>query len=93
MEEKKEIVFANGLNFNPPSQNAPEYIIGRLWFKVDDFKAFLDEHNTNNGGVNVDIKKSAKGNYYCALNTWKPTKPAGLEDAPQEEVDNSNVPF
>jgi len=93
-----EKIFANGLNFREPSENAPEYVIGRIWVKVDDFKAFLDEHNTNSGGVNIDVKRSSKGNIYCELNTWKPEKPnLAPKEEPTieypEEDEDSSVPF
>lgn len=92
--EKQDKIFANGLKFNEPSENAPDFVVGRLWIKVDDFKAFLDEHNTNNGGVNIDIKRSTKGNVYCELSTWKPQKPESIkEPAEDEDADYSSIPF
>lgn len=98
MEEKTEKVFADGLVFTPPSDNAPEFVLGRIWVRVDKFKAFLDQHNTNNGGVNIDIKRSTKGNVYCELSTWKPTKPAGLDTATSEADEQTSdlsdsIPF
>lgn len=92
--EKKDKVFVDGLMFKEPNEGAPEYVIGRIWIKVDALKAWLDEHNTNNGGVNIDIKRSTKGNIYCELDTWKPNKPAvGQEAAVEQDVDDSDVPF
>lgn len=100
MAEKTEKVFADGLVFTPPSDNAPEFVLGRIWVRVDKFKEFLDAHNTNNGGVNIDIKRSTKGNVYCELSTWKPSTPAGLVDATSqtdevtsEEINPADIPF
>lgn len=97
-EEKQDIVFAQGLVFNQPSERTPNFILGSLWVKVDEFKDWLDTHNTNNGGVNIDIKMSKKGVPYCSLSTFKPTKPKTVEEVeqviPQDEEDLSeNTPF
>jgi hypothetical protein len=61
---------AKGLVVKKPHDKAPEWVIGSLSFKVDEFIPFLKEH-ANNGWLNLDIKDGKKG-YYAEINTWKP---------------------
>lgn len=70
MENKKETVFADGIIFKKPREGAPEFIKGAISIKVEDFIKFLQANNSD-GWVNLDLKKSAKGNLYLSLNSWK----------------------
>ena len=98
MENK---IFAQGLIVKGPIENAPEFVKGSLSIKVDKFKSFLDEHNTNSGWVNFDMLLSAKkGTWYAQLNTYKPAAPK-LEpkeeiatiEYPTEDINPEDVPF
>lgn len=85
---KKEKVFADGMYFDR-NDNAPVYVIGCASFKVAQFIKFLQTHETNAGYVNVDIKQSQKGSYYCELNQWKPIKDKVKEEEKnQEDLNN-----
>jgi len=71
-------VFTDGmiikwLGPNDPNrrQNAPDFILGQISFKVDDIVKCLQANN-NNGWVNVDIKRSQGGKVYSEVDTWKP---------------------
>ena len=56
-----------------------------LGIKIEDFKKFLDENNSN-GWVNVNICKSKeKDTWYAKLNSWKPNKPSDSE-VPEDEI-------
>lgn len=80
-------IFANGCVFKK-REGAPEFVIGSLGIKVDDFKKFLDEHVKNNGWVDLDILTSKEGKPYVSLNTYSPEKPAVVErQRSQEEID------
>lgn len=67
MEEK---VFANGFSFKR-SENAPEFVVGRLSMKVDEAIAFIKEHQKN-GWINLNVKKARTGNFYIELDTYTP---------------------
>ena len=69
--ESKEKIFANGIMYKPPTEKAPDFVKGSISVKVDEFTAFLAEHN-NGGWVNLDIKLSKNEKYYIELNVWKP---------------------
>lgn len=98
--EKK---FAEGFMYRAPAENAPSFVKGRVSFRVEEFKKFLDDNRNENGFVNVDILESrAEGKYYGQLNDWK--KAEGIEksevqdhaapplDYP-EEINPADIPF
>jgi hypothetical protein len=70
---------ADGLIVKDRRESAPEWVKGSLSIKVDDFKAFLDKHNSG-GWVNIDLLTAKSGKPYAALNTWKPHKDEGDDD-------------
>ena len=76
MAEQQETVFADGMLFNRKHENAPDFVLGSVSFKADDFIAFLQKHKKADGWVNVDMlkPKDADKKPYFKLNTWE--KPA-----------------
>lgn len=85
--------FAEGLFFKPPSDKAPEYVIGSLSIKRNDLINWL----TPRGGewVNLNIKRSQGGKVYFEVDTWKPSgeKPAQTKKpAPQNPIQNDPFP-
>jgi hypothetical protein len=97
MDNQKPKVFADGFSFKK-GENAPEWVIGRQSIKVDEAIAFLQANNKK-GWVNIDIKLSQKGTYYCELDTWeaKPKSEAPvakpIKSDPSDEVGEINLPF
>ena len=81
----QEQVFADGLICKPKNEKLPDFYLGHLAFKVETFKAFLDEHN-NNGWVNVDIMRSKGGNTYARLNSFK-------QKEKEEEINLEDIPM
>ena len=67
MEEK---VFADGFTFKR-SENAPEFVVGRLSLKIDAAIEFIKQHQKN-GWINLDVKKARTGNFYIELDTYTP---------------------
>lgn len=84
---EKEKIFADGFSFKT-RENQPDFVVGRLSIKVEDALSFLKER-ANDGWVNLNINKARSGNYYCELDTWKPTP---KENTPKEEV-KDDLPF
>lgn len=77
-------------------KDAPvDFVVAKLSFKIEEFKAFLDANNSN-GWMNADILMSKGGKMYGALNDWKPDgeqhTPAPKIDASQELGEN-DLPF
>lgn len=68
-----ETKFVNGLWFNQPNGNAPDFIIADMSIHVDNFIKWLKQQETTEKGyVKITGKRSKDGKYYAELNTWKP---------------------
>lgn len=61
--------FLNGVIFKR-KDNAPDFVIGQLSFKVDEFIKTLQEKEKN-GWVNANIKRGQSGKPYIELDTWE----------------------
>lgn len=84
----QEKIFAEGIYFDK-KEKAPSYVVGSLSFKVGPAVEFLQKYVKQTGYVNVDIKLSANGKYYCELNTWVPDKSnVQEEESNQEKLNN-----
>lgn len=67
-------IFADGIRFEKRPEKAPEWIKGRVSFKVDDAIGFLEKYKNDRGWVNLDLKQSKDGKLYLELNTFKKVK-------------------
>lgn len=93
MENTKTLVNGLIVKQNP---SRPDFVIGSLSFKIEDFAKFVKEHNKN-GWLNVDLLTSKAGKPYAALNTWEPeSKANNFETIPNDQVVKGNdddLPF
>ena len=73
MNEKNKDIYAKGLFFNDPSENAPDFVIGKLSIQVDDFAKWANEQEKNEKGyVSIEILRSREDKKpYAKLDTWK----------------------
>ena len=71
MEEKKGVIFPEGVSFFKPREGAPEFVKGNLVITLSELTKFAEEMKLGDT-VRIDMNKSTKGNIYLALNTWKP---------------------
>lgn len=90
MDNKEEPVFADGLMWRDPHQNAPDFVKGSLSIHAEKLYAWAKEHANEKGWVSVDMKQSKKGGIYYQLNTFKPKNPAAQ---PEEESNPDSIPF
>lgn len=73
-EQKSDLIFAKGIQFYSPRENAPKTIKGNLVIQLDELLAFANEHGIEKT-LRIDVRKSTtKGTIYLTLNTWKPTQ-------------------
>ena len=75
-------VFPKGMNIkrNP---KAPDFVIGKIGIKVDEFIQFLQQKRNANGWVNIEVKKKkADGSPYLELDTWEPSN---QQQPPQQQ--------
>jgi hypothetical protein len=89
-----EKIFADGFSFKR-REGAPDFVIGKQSIKVDDAIVFL-KTNAKNGWVNIDIKQSKAGGYYCELDTWAPKPEDGGKPQQKLQVavsEDDDLPF
>jgi len=95
--------FVRGLYFNPPHEKAPNYVIGSISIKREDFRQWLNQQTFDEKGyLKIDILLSKAGKHYMAVNDYKPvnkqktnTAPRYESEAvfPEEDIDTSNINF
>lgn len=94
---KEEKIFADGFSFKR-SENAPDFVVGRLSLKVDEAIGFIKKYDKN-GWVNLSIKTARSGNHYLELDTFDPSKKMEKKSSPKptkkqaKEEDDENLPF
>lgn len=74
---KSDVVFIDGLHFDKPHENAPDFIKGRISIhakRLVDWMRENKQYMSENGFFNLDLKKSKAGKLYLAVNTFKPEK-------------------
>lgn len=74
-------------------ENSPSFLIASLGIKVEEFYAWMKEHEKVNGWVNLDLKVSKNGKMYADLNDWQPTEQMKKENPVEEDIDVSEIPF
>ena len=70
-QPRKEKVFADGMMFQNPPPEAPEWLLGKISVRKENFTAFLEKHTNERGWANFDVKKAKNGNIYVELNTYE----------------------
>tara|TARA_Y100000592_G_scaffold25824_1_gene40733 strand:+ start:3494 stop:3763 length:270 start_codon:yes stop_codon:yes gene_type:complete len=86
-----EKIFADGFSFKT-REGQPDFVVGRLSIKVEDALTFLKER-ADKGWVNLNINKARSGNYYCELDTWKPSNTDTKAEATPTEPVKEDLPF
>ncbi len=86
-----EIIFAEGLFYNQPRENAPDWVLGSISVEPKKFTDWLRaNYDKNEKYVKIDIKMGKNGKPYTALNTWKPNQGGQTyNNAPQARYDTS----
>lgn len=74
-----DIEFVPGLIVKQRSDNAPDYIIGKLSIKTKELGAWLADQPGE--WVNVEMKISKSGKAYAAVDNWKPSGAAPASPA------------
>jgi hypothetical protein len=89
----EEKIFAEGFSFKR-SENAPEFVVGRLSLKVDEAIAFIKKYEKG-GWVNLNVKTARSGNIYVELDTYEPKQSSGSSEKPKAKAKpkEENLPF
>jgi hypothetical protein len=89
---QEEKIFADGFVFKR-SENAPDFVVGRISIKADDAIAFIQQH-VKNGWVNLGVKQARSGNYYMELDTFEAESKAKTTTKPTKKVaEEEDSPF
>jgi len=84
MNEEK--IFIDGMIFKQ-REGTPDFVIGQLSFKVEEFIEFALKHEKN-GWLNADLLKSKAGKPYATKNQWEPSVNDAIErSAPPSQPD------
>lgn len=76
--------FPEGLIFKAPRDGAPDYVIGSISIKIDEFQGYLD---TREGEwLNLNLKRGQSGKYYAEVDNWKPQAKAPPPSRPGRDV-------
>lgn len=84
-EERKEMIFAKGIRFFKPRENAPKSIKGNIVIDLKELREFIKEQDITET-LRIDLRKSEeKGTYYFSLNTWKPKPKEDIDEIAPED--------
>ena len=71
----QEKAFVDGLFYNEKHPNAPEFVLGSISIKKDEFIQWLEKQDSSDAGyVKIDFKMSQKGKPYAELNTYQASR-------------------
>ena len=92
--------FLDGMIVKSPHENAPDFVLGKISFKVDEVIQSLKD-NSKNGWVNMDLKKSREGKLYASIDTWESdsqstnqeSKPKSDMSVPSDKNNDDDLPF
>ncbi len=67
--EQQEVEFVNGLFIKPPREGAPDFVKGSVSINRADLGNWLRGKQTDDGWINIDVKESKSGKWYCSVIT------------------------
>lgn len=94
MSNGTEKEFPEGIWFKDPHEGAPDFIIGSINIKRQDFMKFIAEKDGDY--LNLKVVRSRKGKPYLEVDNWKPTnadKPKMEEKTEKKSDFDDDIPF
>jgi hypothetical protein len=100
MAQEKDIEFVDGLIVKAPHEKAPSFVKASISIKVADLGVWLrGKHKAGEEWVNIDVKESKGGKWYCSVSKFKPKaeeaaepkKPAGRFDDLADDIPFSPI--
>ena len=98
--EKKDIEFVDGLIVKAPKDGAPDFVKCSISIKRKDLGNWL--RNKDEEWINIDVKESKGGKWYCAVDNWKKEQKSAGGNYPEQTMsspvtkpvdDDFDVPF
>jgi len=94
--EKREKIFPDGIICKPKNNGAPDFVLCKMSFNVEQAIATLKTHSKK-GWVNMDMLMSKEGKPYLEIDTWEPdpTKASAPKAAPEVVLEDAgeDLPF
>jgi hypothetical protein len=87
--EQQEVEFVNGLFVKPPREGAPDFVKGSISINRADLGNWLRGKQADDGWINIDVKESKAGKWYCSVNNWKPQQ----EQQPAPAAPSNGAPY
>lgn len=92
MENTKDIEFIDGLFVKAPHENSPDFIKASISIKRADLGNWL--RGKEDEWINIVVKESKGGKWYCSVDNWKPEKQEGVvSTAVVSDAPNDDIPF
>jgi hypothetical protein len=90
---KEEIEFVDGLIVKAPHEKAPSFVKASISIKVEDLGKWLRaKYKAGDEWVNIDVKESKAGKWYCAVSNFKPKEKDISGTRRSADVDE-DIPF
>ena len=88
--------FVDGLIVKAPRDGAPDFVKMSISIKRADLGNWL--RGKTDEWINIDVKESKGGKWYCAVNNWKPEQQSsgsnqGVQTAPIDPDFDDLIPF
>jgi len=84
-------IFTDGM-IAKRNDNAPDFVICNLSFKVEDFAKFMQQHSKD-GWINVKVLRSKNDKIYSELDTWEKQQgqsSGGMNQRQQQQHDSAS---
>ena len=87
-----DIEFVSGLFVKKPNDNAPDFVKAHISIKRNDLGNWL--RGKEDEWINLDMKESKEGHWYCSVSTWKPKTKDVEKPAPgKPDLQDDSIPF
>ena len=83
--EQQEVEFVDGLFVKAPRDTAPDFVKAAISIKRADLGNWLRAKQTDDGWINIDVKVSKAGKWYCSVNNFKPQQQEQQQATPVTE--------
>lgn len=85
-----DIEFVDGLIVKPPHEKAPDFVKAGISIKRKDLGNWL--RGKTDDWINIDVKESKDGKWYCSVSTWKP-KAKDEKTGSKPGIVDDDIPF
>ena len=88
--KRSETIFPDGIIARQPHANAPDFVKCSISIARESAIKWLQAQTGE--WVNLDVKESRAGRWYCAVNDYKQEDAPG-RSAPRKEAPRDDIPF